>query len=80
MELHEYADEIFDEKFGASLSQQAHAQLERHARDYGEAEVFTAIDIAVDRYEDPLDAFTKIGGILSNRATLRGRYFKKRGE
>lgn len=80
MKVHRYADEIFNEKYGETLSEQAHAHLDRHVRDFGEAEVLVAIDVAVEKYEDPLDAFIKIGGILSNRATLRNRYFKQRGE
>lgn len=47
---------------------------------YGANELEKSLSIAIEKYDDPIDAFYKIGGILYNRAIKKELLFKKKEE
>lgn len=79
MDVFEYAKIQFCEIYGVELRNESkfRKDLEHYTAMYGEDEMICAIDIACNKYEDPLDSALKIGGILFNRASMRKMLFKE---
>lgn len=77
MEVYEYAKESFGICFGVELRENCKDFFDKWESKYGADETMNAIDISCERYDNPLDAFQKIGGILYNRAKMREKFFLK---
>lgn len=69
-------NDLFLMCYGCAVKEAAKGILERYAYDFGEDEVVIAVEIACEKYSDPVTAFKKIGGILYNRKNDRQKYFK----
>ena len=75
----EYAKYQFENYYGVVLRDESKFSLkiDYFQAMYGEEEVKCAIDIAINKYDDPLDCAMKIGGILYNRQRMRKMLFKE---
>lgn len=70
----------FQNMFEVELSEDAQARFVKWAKEYGVKELKKAVFIVIEKYDDAIDAFDKIGGILYNRAIKKETLFKKKGE
>ena len=70
----------FEEAYEVELSDAAKKKLIDWLITYGADELEKSLSIAVEKYDDPIDAFYKIGGILYNRAIKKELLFKKKEE
>lgn len=74
-EIHEHVNSIFYDYFGVRLNSKAYEKIAEWIERYGSEEVITSVYIACERYDDFLEAFTRIGGVLFNREKTRKMYF-----
>lgn len=70
----------FQEFYEVDLTKFSLLKFREWLRQYGEKEVKTAVSIAIGKYDDAIEAFGKIGGILYNRSIKKELLFKKKEE
>ena len=67
----------FEEMYELELTDAAKKKFADWLKEYGAKELKKAVFIAIEKYDDSVDAFYKIGGILYNRAIKKELLFKK---
>lgn len=72
----EFACKNFEDYFGVTFKDNCKNLFEQFEEKYGKEEVIRAVEIAVEKYETPIDAFQMLGGILCNRQRLARKYLK----
>ena len=70
----------FEYAYDVELTNAAKNKLTNWLITYGVDELEKSLSIAIEKYDDPIDAFYKIGGILYNRAINKELLFKKKEE
>ena len=68
--------EIFEDNYEVKLNDQGLIKIATWIAEYSLDEVETAIDIALMQYDDAVEAFLKLGGILYKRREARQKYFE----
>lgn len=68
--------EIFEDNYDVKLNDQGLIKIATWITEYSLDEVETAIDIALMQYDDAIEAFLKLGGILYKRREARQKYFE----
>ena len=68
--------EIFEDNYEVKLNDQGLIKIATWIKEYSLDEVETAIDIALMQYDDAVEAFLKLGGILYKRREARQKYFE----
>lgn len=70
----------FEYAYDVELTNAAKNKLTNWLITYGADELEKSLSIAIEKYDDPIDAFYKIGGILYNRAIKKELLFKSKKE
>ena len=68
----------FEEMYEVELTDAAKKRFADWLKEYGAKELKKAVFIAIEKYDDAIDSFNKIGGILYNRAIKKELLFKSR--
>jgi hypothetical protein len=68
--------EIFEDNYDVKLNDRGLVKIASWITEYSLDEVETAIDIALMQYDDAVEAFSKLGGILYKRREARQKYFE----
>lgn len=68
--------EMFEDNYEVKLKDQGLIKIATWITEYSLDEVETAIDIALMQYDDAIEAFLKLGGILYKRREARQKYFE----
>lgn len=68
--------EMFEDNYEVKLNDQGLIKIATWITEYSLDEVETAIDIALMQYDDAVEAFLKLGGILYKRREARRKYFE----
>lgn len=70
----------FEEAYEVELSDAAKKKLIDWLITYGADELEKSLSIAIEKYDDALDAFYKIGGILYNRSIKKELLFRRKDD
>lgn len=68
--------EMFEGNYEVKLNDRGIIKIADWIKEYSSDEVETAIDIALMQYDDAVEAFLKLGGILYKRREARQKYFE----
>lgn len=72
MDLYEAVNKLLIERYGVHFSDESAEKSRKFfaglCAKFGDEEVFGAWDIASKRYDNPVTALSKLGGILYNRS------------
>lgn len=72
MDLYEAVNKLLVERYGVHFSEEGEEKSRKFftglCAKFGDKEVFEAWNIACERYDNPVTALSKLGGILYNRS------------
>ncbi len=72
MNVYESVNELLADRYGVHFSKKGEEKSRKFIADlcakYGDEEVFEAWDTASAKYDNPVTALSKLGGILYNRS------------
>lgn len=78
--IEERATALFNEAFGVTLNTYAKNIMKELSEKYGYKEVVQACHIVCDKYDDEIEALSKICGVLYNRQKYRQKFFNEGNE
>ena len=66
----------FEDYYNIKLTKEGCKKIYKLVLQYSEDECMRTLEIAIEQYDDPVEALMKFGGILYNRAKIRQRYIE----
>lgn len=66
----------FEDYYDVKLKKSAYIKFMTYITEYTMDEMRVALDIAMMQYDDKVEAFLKLGGILHNRAKAKNEYME----